>query len=875
MAATMPARNSRSAPQFDPRFPRELPRYFDELERLFTECAVNDYIQKKAYACRYVDAETEELWKRLPSFSAPDAAGGTFPEFRSQVIALYPGADDHRRWTMQNLDGLIGEYVRTGIYSLSELGEYYRRFLTMTEHLKANNLMSDSEINRAFVRGFAPDIWRVIVARLQLKNPDKYPDEPWTVAQVYEAARFVLHDTSQVSLSAHVHASQPSNHHAAVPFQQALPPQQYAPPYPSYFSPSNTYTAPQQYQAPHFQSLPSSLPPLSFPPALPPSIPAQPPRQPSPPPAPPVASSSQPSQQAIDPVIANIKQEDIANIFGRFSEYILQLIEAKTNRPELCNFCGKKGHFINDCNTLKEYIALGKCRRNQEGKIVLPGGGLIMRSMPGNNMRERIDEWHNQNPGQLARGVLSSNTNALYWAVSDDEEVDQSGFAQTYLLQEPSDSRIQELERQVFALQKRQVMDAVEIPRILRRPANAQMNQPIPAPNATNTNPPPPAPAPVAQPSETQSLSPAPQEASSSDKGKAPETSREPDITAQDPQPPIHPFANLPENAYIPPQDRVFAGKQPRDKDGAYKVTAPIQSATIVDKVYTRSLKTPFITVTQEELMSIAPELRVRFRDAITPRKVAQKDKEPSSSAPTNVAYHAIDDTLLPFQDVEELVSPEADITASYAFSHGDSPQLRNGIIVPDPIESYLQSLHPDSKDVHFKEAMESHSLRVIQALVNDTEKIECVVDGGCQIVAMSEALCLVLGLIYDPTIYLTMESANGMLDRSLGLARHVPCQFGNILLLFQMHVVRSPAYDILLGRPFDVLTESVVKNYRDENQTITIHDPNTGQTAVIPTFPRTKPKYSLSPDHVSPPTSIPRAPRSPPVQQDFYQSMN
>ena len=56
-----------------------------------------------------------------------------------------------------------------------------------------------------------------------------------------------------------------------------------------------------------------------------------------------------------------------------------------------------------------------------------------------------------------------------------------------------------------------------------------------------------------------------------------------------------------------------------------------------------------------------------------------------------------------------------------------------------------------------------------------------------------------------------------------------------------QVHIIGSPAYDILLGRPFDILTESIVRNFSNEDQTVTITDPNTGQRHTIPTFPRGK----------------------------------
>ena len=105
----------------------------------------------------------------------------------------------------------------------------------------------------------------------------------------------------------------------------------------------------------------------------------------------------------------------------------------------------------------------------------------------------------------------------------------------------------------------------------------------------------------------------------------------------------------------------------------------------------------------------------------------------------------------------------------------------------------------------------------------------------------MSEAVCHELGLPYDPSIVLHMQSANGTLDQSLGLSRNVPFQIGTITMYLQVHVISSPAYDVLLGRPFDVLTESVVRNFSNEDQTITIQDPNSGRHVTIPTRPRTR----------------------------------
>jgi hypothetical protein len=136
--------------------------------------------------------------------------------------------------------------------------------------------------------------------------------------------------------------------------------------------------------------------------------------------------------------------------------------------------------------------------------------------------------------------------------------------------------------------------------------------------------------------------------------------------------------------------------------------------------------------------------------------------------------------------------------------------------------------------------AKESYALQAVVPVVNNHLKVESILDPGCQIIAMSEDVCHELALPYDPSIVLHMESANGSVDPSLGLARNVP--FLAITVYLQVHVIRSPAYDILLGRPFDVLTESIVCNFKNEDQTITLHDPNSGQVATIPTISRSPP---------------------------------
>jgi hypothetical protein len=72
----------------------------------------------------------------------------------------------------------------------------------------------------------------------------------------------------------------------------------------------------------------------------------------------------------------------------------------------VCNFCGLPGHFIRECKAVVEYTRAGKCKRNPEGRVVLPAGSMVPRSIIGTWLRNRVDEYHQQNPGQMAVQML-------------------------------------------------------------------------------------------------------------------------------------------------------------------------------------------------------------------------------------------------------------------------------------------------------------------------------------------------------------------------------------------------------------------------------------------------------------------------------------
>ena len=192
--------------------------------------------------------------------------------------------------------------------------------------------------------------------------------------------------------------------------------------------------------------------------------------------------------------------------------------------------------------------------------------------------------------------------------------------------------------------------------------------------------------------------------------------------------------------------------------------------------------------------------------------------------------------------EVLETISVERLPSATYEILTEDNNGMSKGfVIVGDSVMQYLNTLAPGQKSKSIVVAAESDALRSVYPMINEVDEIESLLDPGSQIVSMSKKTAVALQISWDPDITVFMESANKALAKTLGLARNVPFAFGPITVYLQVHVVEHVAYTVLLGKPFDTITESEVKNARDGSQSLTLTDLNTGKRCVMQTYERGK----------------------------------
>jgi hypothetical protein len=199
-----------------------------------------------------------------------------------------------------------------------------------------------------------------------------------------------------------------------------------------------------------------------------------------------------------------------------------------------------------------------------------------------------------------------------------------------------------------------------------------------------------------------------------------------------------------------------------------YQYSTPVKDPAIILKVVNRALNVP-VSITQRELLSISPEVRKQYKELTMTRRVSAGTMEVSK--------------------LEEV--PD------------DSPTVYSGCTIHDP----------DGTD-DLRVGHDSIPLRSIFPLVEGKLTVECILDSGCQIVAMNSMIWEKLGNNLQVERTLKMEAANSTITEMHSRLYNIRFTFNNIDIYLQVQVMPNAPYDILLGRPFYTLTECITKDF-------------------------------------------------------------
>jgi hypothetical protein len=143
----MPKPGEKNAPTFDTGKPEELGRFFERMEDWFADEGIESDLDKKRRIVRYLDPDSEVQWKALSKFM-----NGTFEEFRIQVMASYPKAEEIMKGSVTALKKKIAKIGPVAADDRDELLNLVR--IMTAEVLKLKKIQPPIHTNRELVELF-------------------------------------------------------------------------------------------------------------------------------------------------------------------------------------------------------------------------------------------------------------------------------------------------------------------------------------------------------------------------------------------------------------------------------------------------------------------------------------------------------------------------------------------------------------------------------------------------------------------------------------------------------------------------------------------------------------------------------------------------
>lgn len=850
---SMPIRGSRNALFFSDD-PRDLSDYLENVELTCREKSLTDDADFIKWATHYVKADQRRSWERCGRPTVPAAGGaGTAPtwaQFKAAIHALYPGSIVTSRYEPADLETYARRQAKDQpITTREQLGAFTRTFTHMVDALSEDEQISKADESRCCFIGLGSDLEGKVRQRLTTKYPDHRPSKPYSMTQIIAAADWLLPGSEGT--------------HDAV-----------AVPNPIYSSsPSSGFRAPVVVKTEQKDASVLAIEKLgAVVNLLAERLTTAP-------------SQEQPSYRGNN-YGGNSGYQSGGNSGyqsggfqgnggyqgggggyqgGRGGSY-------RNPLEPSCGFCRKKNcSNWESCDEFKALSNEGLIRNGPDGRAVMRDGS---RFPPGRDAPYiRIRAFYERNPPPSAslpsnNGNQPSNTNgpsaqsflveigpslgssrgptstgpqsipaevfaASTFGMSSNAPWDEQMAAFKATCQQVAEGKERFLSahnvvtRAAGRAKPPQAGKAFEPPashsdkpdsqsRFRKEDAKESSAPPVPARHPGRQVPPsgdrrqviPPHPGHLIEPRHHTPGSAAP---------------------SRDPSGP----RMVPVGETSPQEKAVQAGPRAREnlpgKDSGrqYRTVAPIEDPTAAERIIQAILdrKSEFTTA---DVLAVSPDLRRQLRDKITPRRTDPEAGGARLGAFISELLGVSDDEALEgISEGEQVLSAAVD----------DRTAIEK---VEDYYTSLLHSL-PDSITV----AAESASLRAVTPIIDTLWEVEAVLDGGSQLVAMSETVWRKIGCALDNTITVKVQSANGQFDRSLGMCHNVPFAIAGITIYLQVHVIRGAAYDVLLGRPFTILTEGALKDFQDGDQLLTITDPNSAAVVTIPTHDRGEPHFT------------------------------
>ena len=327
VAKPMPGRGHSAAPKFEGDS-KLLNRFFEDVEQTCATHGVDDVAELIRWTIYYVAQSEEDIFKGVE-----DENRVTFELYKEAIRKDYPGSDDDRKYSRDDLNALVSQYQVQGVVDREAVGAFYRKYRTIASYLVKKNRLSTGDRNRLFLTGFPPDVRADMKARLTFKQPDVHPEDGYDIEHIKEAAIYAI---------------------AGMAAEDAIV--QSAGQGPAHSSTSPSYPLPGSASAP---------------------------------------VKTEPDDAAVLQMMEALRSRGFVLQPGGPAGVPGPRYQAPRGMPGVCNFCGKPGHMLRECPSVDDFMASKKLVRDpRSGMLALPDGNRFPSYIQAPTMMAKLEQYY-------------------------------------------------------------------------------------------------------------------------------------------------------------------------------------------------------------------------------------------------------------------------------------------------------------------------------------------------------------------------------------------------------------------------------------------------------------------------------------------------
>jgi transposase InsO family protein len=184
----MPVEGAKEAPKTFTGDPEELEDFLERFDILATGASLTDAEKFKAIR-QYIDLKHKRLFQTIDGWSTQNWAN-----FVAALKAMFITSAQLRPFTITTLASLVRRFAQGQIRTEQDVLTYYRDFYTVAKWLEDASKITVEEKNRYFWFGFPTAVRQQLEQYLRIILPAHNRAEPWPMAEVLQAARYIYND---------------------------------------------------------------------------------------------------------------------------------------------------------------------------------------------------------------------------------------------------------------------------------------------------------------------------------------------------------------------------------------------------------------------------------------------------------------------------------------------------------------------------------------------------------------------------------------------------------------------------------------------------------------------------------------------------------